>query len=170
MDPTATRNSSSILSCQVLAAIMRTGMELRNAGPGRPPGDDALKTGTELARVPFAARGVCQLSSREARLVMNSQHRPGRRAIPRGLEVIRPDEPTKLWRHCGSATAHAVLCHVCLMAGKSDGKRTLSMQSTSPVSFVFWSVARRRAVVESRAATFARVRLAQRLDPILQAV
>ena len=157
-----------------LAAIMRTGMELRNAGPGRPPGGDALKTGTDLgpeSPLPFGARGGCQLSSREARLMMNSQHRPGRLAIPRGLEVIRPDEPTKLWRHCGAASAHAVLCHVCLMAGKCTGSALMDRDCSPRLPFsLSCGQSRRRAVVESRAATFARVRLAQRLDPILQAV
>lgn len=52
-------------------------MELRNAGPGRPPGGDAFKTGTELGQSPLRCQG-CQLSSREARLLtmdsLNTDH------------------------------------------------------------------------------------------------
>lgn len=105
--------------------------------------------------------------------MMNSQH--GQDVEP-FLAASRSSDPTSR-RSCGAIAdlqLHTLSSAMfCLMAGDLDGKRSLSltaMRSTSPASFVFWSIARRRAFVESRAATFARVRLAQRLDPIHQAV
>lgn len=138
MDPTATRNSSSILSCQVLAAIMRTGMELRNAGPGRPPGGNALKTGTELARVPFAARGPIKLP----RGALDDELSTQAQDVEPFLAASRSSDQASR-RSCGAIAElqlHTLSSAIpFLMAGRWTASALI--ESTSPVSFVLWSIA-----------------------------
>lgn len=103
-----------------LAAIMRTGMELRNAGPGRPPEGTLSKRAPSWPESPFAARAPLKLP--RGALEDELSPRPERRrAILRGLEVTRPIEPTKQWSHCGAALVHSVLCHVAMAVGRTAG-------------------------------------------------